>query len=168
MLYHFSENPNIEIFHPRKHLSFPNTEPMVWAIDKEQAPIYFLPRDCPRICYWPTKYSTEEDIESYQSETSATKVIVVESEWYKRIQETRLYVYHLPDLSFKKMDDGAGYFISHETIEHEKVEPLGDLTRKLLDANVELRFTPSLRPLREKILQTSLHYSMIRLRNAKL
>jgi hypothetical protein len=168
MLYHFSENPDINVFHPRKHPSHPNLEPMVWAIDEERAPIYFLPRNCPRICYWPTANTTKEDLVTFQSETTASKIIVVEARWYKSILETNLYKYSLSAETFKIMDEGAGYFISHESITPIKVEPLGDLVQSLLDVNVELRFTPSLKPLRDKLPPSTLHFSMIRLRNAIL
>jgi hypothetical protein len=52
MLYHFSEDPTITRFDPRPHPSHPALPPAVWAIDRERAPMYFFPRDCPRIAFY--------------------------------------------------------------------------------------------------------------------
>ena len=59
-LYHFSEDPTIERFVPRAPLARPEVEPLVWAIDEWHQPIYFVPRDCPRVCFWPlTSFSRQ-------------------------------------------------------------------------------------------------------------
>ncbi|MGV3489112.1 MAG: DUF6886 family protein [Tuberibacillus sp.] len=43
---------NITHFEPRQPQSFPDQPPLVWAIDEEHAPLYFFPRDCPRVAFW--------------------------------------------------------------------------------------------------------------------
>jgi hypothetical protein len=48
MLYHFSEDPNINEFVPRSMECMP---PVVWAIDEEHSFFYFFPRDCPRVIF---------------------------------------------------------------------------------------------------------------------
>ncbi|MFZ3590896.1 DUF6886 family protein [Bacillus sp. DJP31] len=52
-LFHFSEDSSIRIFHPRPHPTHPNLPNLVWAIDEDRSPMYLVPRDCPRIAYWP-------------------------------------------------------------------------------------------------------------------
>jgi hypothetical protein len=52
LLYHFSEDPGITRFNPRMHPSHPDQPAMVWAIDEEHSPLYYFPRDCPRIGFW--------------------------------------------------------------------------------------------------------------------
>ncbi|WNB91898.1 DUF6886 family protein [Bacillus sp. NEB1478] len=168
MLYHFSEEHNIEIFQPRKHLSFPDRQPMVWAIDKDRSPLYLLPRDCPRIGFWATLDTTQSDREKYLHMASSEKIIVVEGRWIDRIQNTKLYKYSLNDARFAMMDEGAGYFISYETEIPLKIEEVGSLLDALVEENVELRIVPSLQPLYEQLPQSTLHFSMIRMRNAKL
>jgi hypothetical protein len=167
MLYHFSEEGNIQIFHPRKHPSYPERPAMVWAIDKDRSPLYYFPRDCPRIAYWPTSDTTERDRDYYFQATAAQKIIAIEGDWLLRLQTTQLYRYtFLPD-HFKMMDEGAGYFVSYETETPLSIEPAGNLLQALIQEEVEIRIVPSLQPLYEQLPKTSLHFSMIRMRNAK-
>lgn len=168
MLYHFSEKPDIKKFAPRPHPSDPEKLPMVWAIDNDRAPLYYFPRECPRIGYWATADSTIEDIRAFLGHTEAEKVLAVEAPWFDKIANTELYIYHLPENTFKSVDDGAGYYTSPETITPEFVERAGNLTNRLLNANVELRITPSLIPLQDALVSSTLHFSMIRMRNANL
>ncbi len=167
MLYHFSEDATIRHFAPRLHPSHPDKPPAVWAIDDQRAPLYYFPRDCPRIAYYVTERTTEDDRERYFAHTSARMVIAVESGWLDRILTAKLYVYHLPAEPFSCLDQGAGYFTSPEAVTPVKVEPVGDLFAQLAAANVEVRLMPSLFPLQEALLRSSLHFSMIRMRNAR-
>ncbi|WP_339293213.1 DUF6886 family protein [Paenibacillus sp. FSL W8-0187] len=48
MLYHFSEDPNIDIFVPRENQNRKDFPAVVWAIDKEHEFTYYFPRNCPR------------------------------------------------------------------------------------------------------------------------
>jgi hypothetical protein len=167
MLYHFSEEDNIEIFQPRKHPSFPDRLPMVWAIDEERSPLYLLPRDCPRIGFWATPETSDDDCEKYLHTTSADKIIAIESGWLDRLQNTRLYRYSFASDHFAMMDEGAGYFVSYETEQPLEMKPVGSLLEAMVQKGVELRIMPSLQPLAEQLPKATLHYSMIRMRNAK-
>ncbi|TCP58292.1 hypothetical protein EV586_102746 [Tumebacillus sp. BK434] len=166
MMYHFSEDPSIRHFEPRLHPSHPDKPAMVWAIDEARAPMYFFPRDCPRVAFWAKPDTTADDQERFLAHTAARMVIAVESRWWQALQNTDLYVYHLPDETFTCIDEGAGYFTSLEAVTPLSVEPVGDLLARLGAANVELRLTPSLYPLHDALKETSLHFSMIRMRNA--
>lgn len=165
-LFHYSEDPTIQQFSPRPHPSHPSLAPAVWAIDAARAPMYYFPRECPRICYYKKADSTAADIERFLGLTSARMVITVESKWYPVIQQTKLYEYLFSQESFYCWDEGAGYYISNEIVTPIDVAPFGDLLLKLTQADVELRITPSLVQLRDALLQSSLHFSMIRMRNA--
>ncbi|MGE5702750.1 MAG: DUF6886 family protein [Clostridia bacterium] len=166
MLLHFSEQADIEQFIPRKNHSYPELPPAVWAIDEAHAPLYFFPRDCPRIAFWVLPDTNELEREQYAAATTARMVIATESRWLEQIRRTRLYVYHFEEGPFSCFDQGAGYFIANEPILPVRVEPVGDLLQRLAESNVELRLTPSLFPLQQALLQSSLHVSMIRMRNA--
>jgi hypothetical protein len=168
MYYHFSEKSHISVFHPRKHTSFAERPPMVWAIDQERSPLYLLPRDCPRIGFWATPQTSGSDRQKYLHAASAEKVIAIESGWLDRIQSTKLYKYTLQPTHFKIMDEGAGYFISYETEYPVKVEEVGPLLQAITQEGVELRIVPTLQPLYEQLPETTLHFSMIRMRNAKI
>jgi len=61
MLLHFSEDPNIETFQPHHARGREHEEPYVWAIDAEHAPLYWFPRECPRITFWAGEQTTSED-----------------------------------------------------------------------------------------------------------
>ncbi|WP_025688108.1 DUF6886 family protein [Paenibacillus zanthoxyli] len=168
MLYHLSEDPGIEIFRPRPSKSFPDLQPVVWAIDREHAPHYYFPRNCPRVIYSMPEGAAAEDTGSFFEHTSADKVIAVESAWLERIRHTRLYRYTFAEDSFTLFDKTAGYYISLEEVRPVIVEPMGDLLSKLLQEAVELRFTPDLHPLRNRIIQSALDFSIIRFGNAAL
>jgi hypothetical protein len=80
-LYHFSETPDITVFHPHvAKTSAIRDEAFVWAIDDWHAPMYFVPRDCPRACFWAGPKTTQEDRDpiALESHFTAGGVITVE------------------------------------------------------------------------------------------
>jgi hypothetical protein len=164
-LWHFSEEPDIRAFVPRPTASNPDSEPLVWAIDDAHAPLYFFPRDCPRVAFWALPTSTPEDIDRLLGVTAARMVIAVEAAWLERIRACALYAFRLPGDAFVSLSD-HGAHVSRETITPLSVEPVGDLLARLAERDVELRVTPSLWPLRSVLLSATLHYSMIRMRHA--
>jgi len=166
-LLHFSEDPNITVFTPRPVTSNPDSEPLVWAIDEAHAPLYYFPRDCPRVCWWALPTSTPEDIERFLGHTDARIVIAIEGAWWERVRDTKLYAYRF-DASegFVSLED-HGAHVSRQTVTPVSVEPVGELVARLRDAGVELRLTPSLWPLYDALPKTTLHFSMIRMRNAR-
>ena len=54
-----------------------------------------------------------------------------------------------------------------ETVYPERVEPLDDLLALHAAAGVELRFTPRLGKLMDRILESGLPFSFVRIRDAK-
>ncbi|WP_409343025.1 DUF6886 family protein [Paenibacillus sp. MBLB4367] len=167
MLYHFSENPAIPVFEPRKLDYRPDEPAMVWAIDEFHAAHYFFPRDCPRVCIWPKEDTADRDIERFFGHSSTDRVIAVETGWLARIRETRLYRYSFSPNDFTLYSADAGYYTSLHSVEPVKVDPMGDLLSKLGEEDIELRITPSLMPLRNAILTSTVNFSMIRMKNAK-
>jgi hypothetical protein len=165
-LYHFSEDPTIERFVPRAPLALPEAEPLVWAIDEWHSPIYFVPRDCPRACFWPLPTTTPEDYERFFSSVSGRMVIAIEASWLDRLRTTQLYRYLMPEKPFESLHD-YGAHVSRQAVVPLGVEPVGDLLTRLAEAEVELRICPSLVPLADAIIQATLHFSLIRMRNAQ-
>jgi hypothetical protein len=145
-LYHFSEDATIERFVPRAPLAHPEHEPLVWAIDAWHAPIYYLPRDCPRIGFWPLPTTTPADRERWFGAASGRMVIAIESAWLDRLRTARLYRYLMPEESFESLHD-HGVHVSRQPVVPRRVEPVGDLLEALTAAEVELRICPSLVPL---------------------
>lgn len=166
LIYHFSENPDIQRFIPRPAKVLSGMPPVVWAIDAEHAVNYYLPRDCPRVIYARTDTAAQEDIARFFDGSAADVIITVESRWMDRIRETRLYRYTFSDELFVLSDANAGYYVSSEEIVPLRVEPMGDLMSAILGTGAELRFTPSLVPLRQAVIASTLSFSVIRFANA--
>ena len=47
-LWHFSEDPTIEVFVPHRAPTAELDDELVWAIDSAHRWLYWFPRDCPR------------------------------------------------------------------------------------------------------------------------
>ena len=71
-----------------------------------------------------------------------------------------------PD-SFECIDECAGYFVSNLPVVPTCVEVLDDLIVELLKRGVEVGFVPSLWPLRDAVVASTLQFSLIRMRNAQ-
>lgn len=172
-LFHFSENPSITSFVPRpvarSSARPPRMEwlngPLVWAITEQRQAAYLFPRDCPRILLWQTADTTAEDRAAWWGDRESTMIACVEWAWLDVIRTTSLYRYQLATEGFRPVD-GDWTWVSETAVEPVAVEPCGDLLEGLAALSVEVRFMPSLRPLRD-VWSTSLHASGIRLPNAQ-
>jgi hypothetical protein len=166
-LYHFSEEPNISRFEPRVATSTTHPDPVVWAIDGWHAPMYYVPRDCPRACFWPANYTSADDRERWFGGVQARMVIAVEAAWLDRIRACRLYRYILPEETFSPArDDDSGHRVSSAPVTPLRVEPVGDLLAAIAASGAELRITPSLVELWHRVVASTLEFSGTRLRNA--
>jgi hypothetical protein len=165
-LFHFSEEPGIELFVPREEQRRPDAPPVVWAIDEPHRFMYLFPRDCPRVLLWPVPGSSSEDIDRWFGRTDACVVAHVEYGWLDRIRSTTLYRYELPPATFQDLGD-AGMWVSREPVTPTRVAQIGDLITALEAAGVELRLMPRLTPLHGLWETTTLHWSSIRMGNAR-
>ena len=163
MLFHVSEESNIERFEPRA--SEYTGEPVVWAVDVGRLRNYLVPRECPRVTYYAGRETTAADVERFLGSSPA--VVAVESGWLGRLRSCRLYCYHLPPETFECLDDGAGYFVSRVPVVPALVEVFDDPVAELLERGVELRLVPSLWPLHDAVAASTLRFSLIRMRNAR-
>ena len=165
-LYHVSEDPKIKVFIPRpspSHFDAIHTD-VVFAITHSLLHNYLLPRDCPRVTYYPTARSSKEDIEKWMGPGTASHIIAVENKWMPIIQRTTLFVYEMPAQSFTLLDECAGYYISRHTVEPISVKPVYNILEELAKRDVECRVMPSIYPLANIISQSTLNYSLIRMR----
>ena len=169
-LFHVSEEAGILIFEPRPSPSFFKaiTGDVVFAIDGKLLHNYLLPRDCPRVTYHAAPATTVADKEKFIGSSSADHIIPVESGWYQRIKETTLYCYEFLADDFIIIDECAGYYVSYQPVIPLSVTPVTDIIAELLSRNIELRLTPSLIRLADAVSTSSLHFSNIRMRNAKV
>ncbi|MNE69387.1 hypothetical protein D3C80_1651070 [compost metagenome] len=158
------------MFRPRLQNAFPQLGPVVFAIDQENAVHYYLPRECPRVIYWKASGSSDEDVQRFFADSEASKIIIVENNWLKRIREMTLYRYSFAEESFELLEEAktAGYYISRDEITPIKTEPVDDLLGNIVAQNVELRFTPDLHRVRDRVIASTLDFSIIRFRNAQI
>jgi hypothetical protein len=165
-LLHFSEDPTIERFVPHRPLGKEQETPRVWAIDDAHAPLYWFPRNCPRVAWWALRTSTADDVARWLGATCARMVLAMESGWLERLRACRLFAYRFDPAPFVDLHD-HGCHVSFTTVTPlGPPEPVGDLLQRHADAGVELRLTPSLRPLERTLPQSTLHWSFLRMRNA--
>ncbi|MCY9593246.1 hypothetical protein PC41400_13735 [Paenibacillus chitinolyticus] len=168
MLYHFSEEPDIPAFLPRKPQGCEDLPPVVWAVDEGHAHLYYFPRECPRIVYTLTGDVGEEDKRLLFGPAASDTVIAIESAWLERLRQTVLYRYTFEERDFRLLDATAGYYTAEEPVTPVSVEPVGDLLDKLAATGAELRIVPNLNPLRDALLASSVSlFSVIRFRNAQ-
>ncbi|GJM78973.1 hypothetical protein HMSSN139_14690 [Paenibacillus sp. HMSSN-139] len=166
-LYHFSEERDIREFVPRRIPSEPPSAPaMVWTIDEEHAPHYYFPRDCPRICLWCGEGTTASDRERFFGLSETSRIIAIEAGWYDRVRRGRIYRYRFESGPFQLQDVNAGYYTATEPVQAVAVDQIDDLVQTLVQEGIELRVTPSLWPMVDGVLNSTLSYSMIRMRNA--
>lgn len=169
-LFHVSDIPNIPRFEPRPvrpdhPLAF--DRPVLWAIAERLLHNYLLPRDCPRVTFYARPDSDPADVTRLMGQTSARHVVAIEWDWLSAVRAAVLYVYELPPDTFTCVDSGAGYYVSESAVVPVGVRWVDDLFGELARRDVELRVTPSLWPLRDAVLASSLQFSFIRMRNAR-
>ena len=170
-LYHVSEESGIATFEPRIPPSPDSgiTYPVVWAVEDARLQNFLLPRDCPRVTFYPGPATDERDMRALMGPpgSSVKAVIAIESRWVARVRETSLYLYRMPPREFELTDAMAGFWISTRTVSPLDVTPERDCIQAIVERNVELRIVPSLWPLRDAVVNSSLSFSCIRMRNAR-
>jgi hypothetical protein len=140
---------------------------MVWAIDWDHLHNYLLPRDCPRVTFFPTEDSDSKDVEKLMGGTSAKHVVAIETCWLPKIQKECLYQYEFGPSSFTSVDQVAGYYVSREPVTPIAETKIDDILAALLEHDVELRIMSSLWKLREAVIGSTLGYSIIRMHKAQ-
>ncbi len=163
LVYHYSEDDSITCFEPRPSRL---GEALVWAIDEWHQPLYWAPRDCPRVTFWPHEPTTPADYERWWATVAGRMVLAIEAAWLERVRACRLFRYSFDDPSFTSLDDN-GMYVSRATVRPVAVEPVGDLLTRLVEGAIEVRVCQSLTPLGRAIIKSTLDFSLIRMRNAQ-
>ena len=166
MFHHFSEDPTIERFVPHVPATNPTHAPAVWAIDTQHAPLYWFPRDCPRVAVWPT---TDEQRPGFAEAftTSAPRVHAMEAHWLARMRDVRLFRYDLPDHLFTPWEQATGQWVATEPVVPLTVTPAGDLLDLHAESGIELRIVPSLWPIHDLVLPGPWEFSIVRISFAR-
>lgn len=166
MLYHFSEDPTIDRFVPHIPPTNPSHEPAVWAIDVEHTPLYWFPRDCPRVTAW-TRNPTERAVFEATFATAARRVHAIESGWLARVRAVQLFRYDLPGDAFMPWETASGQWIATTVVRPLAVVPMGDLLAVHAAADIELGVEPSLWPVHDLAISECWNFSIVRMANAQ-
>ena len=171
-LFHFSDDPRIEVFEPRPPRVPADRAPgdrwlngaLVWAIDQPHSILYLFPRECPRVVIWPTARTTEPDRSRWIGSSPARAIAYIETGWWDRVRTGKVHKYEMPPDTFEDTHD-AGMWVSRMLVRPIRMETLTALDQHLSADGVELRVLDQLTELKP-IWSSTLHASGIRLRNA--
>jgi hypothetical protein len=159
-LFHVSETLGLTRFTPRPAA---DGTPKVWAIESRTLANYLLPRDCPRICLRPGKATDPAELALLDG---AGAVIAIEAAWIDRVRAARLFIYEMPAHGFVLEDDTAGYWTSGDTVVPLDCIETADLPARIAEAGARLVVVDTLWPLHDRVCDSDLAFSMIRMRNA--
>ena len=162
-LWHVSEDATIRRFAPHVSATAQSDEPRVWAVDTRHLPFFWFPRQCPRGMFWAAPATTAGDAELL---LGSRRVHAVEAAWLDRIRAARVVAYRLPTETFMPHLEVGGYWLSEEPVEPLELVELGDLLELHANSGIELRVVPSLWPLWDRVVASTLEFSGIRLHNA--
>jgi len=168
-LFHVSEESDIKLFEPRipTRTDIDTTKGLVWAINEKCLPNFLTPRNCPRVCYHIGEHTSEADKLTFFSSKSCSHVVVIENKWFEAMQNTTLYLYEFDASEFTLLDEIAGYFTSVKPqIPIHKIEVV-NLFAEQFRRNVELRLVDNLWDISREIQQTTLNWSLCRMKFAK-
>jgi hypothetical protein len=157
-LWHVSEDASIRRFEPR--------DGKVWAVDTRHQPLYWFPRDCPRATFWAVSTTSGADVERFLGGDRMHRVHVVEPDWLRPLHAAHVVAYRLPAATFEQNEDR--FWTSAEPVEPLAVEELGDLVVRHGRAGIELRTERDLLRFWDEVVASTLEFSGIRMRNARL
>lgn len=141
-------------------------EPLVWAVDTRHVPLFWFPRDCPRGTFWARPETGDADVDRFLDGDRSLRVHAIEAAWLERMRAARVFAYRLPERTFRPHASVSGYWVSSARVEPRDVMELGDLLARHADAGIELRIVPSIWPLWDRVVASTLEFSGSRLRNA--
>ena len=73
--------------------------------------------------------------------------------------------YRLPPETFERYERANGYWVSRQAVTAVEAVEVGDLLDRHAEAGIELRIVPDLWSLWEQVIESTLEFSGIRLRN---
>ena len=161
LLFHYSEDPTIQRFAPHVPQTSPDMPPAVWAIDAARAPLYWFPRNCPRVAVWANTTQQRQRLKQL-FDTDATRVQAAPADWAKRIETCELYEYCFDGRDFVPWAAAEGQWVAHRTIEPVSVEQVGDLLPRQREAMVDVRLLSDLNQIRAQVLASDLPFSIVR------
>lgn len=139
----------------------------VWAIDAEHAPLYWFPRDCPRVTVWANDTAQHVALRE-RFDTTARRVHWMEHEWVPHFDSVQLYVYEFDARPFVEWAEAEGQWVADDAVEPQRVRPLDCCRGAHERAAIDLRFVDNLWPLVDNVVDSGLPFSIVRIRNARV
>lgn len=165
-VYHFSEDSTLRRFAPHVPPTNPSHAPAVWAIDAEHAPLYWFPRDVPRVSCW--AYDAEQQrMLTERFATEAHRICAVEQRWLDEIRSARIYRYTFDASQFVPWDEADGQYLTDRVVYPAAVDVIDDVIGAHCAAGVELRLTPRLGAVMDEMLVSGLPFGFVRIRDAQ-
>jgi hypothetical protein len=166
---HFSEDPTITRFRPHVAATARQSEAYVWAVDADQAPAYWFPRQCPRALAWAGPETTPADRARFLGPGGGDRVHAVEYGWLHLMRTTRVCAYRLPAASFRPFGEPYPHAMVAVTpvVPLGPPEPVGDLFDRHAAAGIQLRVLPNLWEFFDAVAASTVRFSGIRLHNAR-
>ncbi len=161
MLIHYSEDPFIGEFVPHVPVTNPGTPPLVWAIEPAYAPLYWFPRDCPRVAVWANDDAEQLRLAA-RFDTSARRVQCAWSRDEASVRSTRLTEYTFDAEPFDPWPEAEGHWCASRPVRPVGRRRFDDLVGKQSRAEVDLRFVDDLTAMRAAVLDSGLPFSIVR------
>ena len=166
-LFHFSDQPGIDVFEPHVPATNPVEPPGVYALDRLGESAYWFPRQCPRVCVWTNDGSPAVAL----GPTTHARLHIVERRWWDAMASATLWRYRFEPRRFEPWVTIDGTTVAHQWVARTAVHPLEveafcDLVSRHEAAGIELRAVDDLHELVDDVLSSGLRFSMIRMRNA--
>lgn len=163
-LFHYSEDPAIARFSPHVPPSNPSSLPYVWTVEARYAPLYWFPRDCPRVTVWANDAAQRARLcELFATERE--RVHFAPSTQRAALHACTLYEYTFDATPFSPWPVAEGQWVSSTPVEPLRVLHVGDIEARQHAAGVDLRFTDDLAAARDAVLACRLPFSIVRYRN---
>ncbi|MFA7441249.1 MAG: DUF6886 family protein [Sphingomonadaceae bacterium] len=168
-LFHASEEHDIKAFHPRLPPApeVGRVAPCVWAISHAFLSNYLAPRDCPRIIFGRGENTSAADAARFMTDSHARRIMVIERAWRARMEDTQLSLYAFTlGPHWQLFDANCGVHVSDLPVVPAARHRVNSPARLLGAHDTELREVDDLRPLARAVRESSLCFSIIRIRNA--
>jgi hypothetical protein len=153
-LLHFSEDPGITEFVPHVAATARQPQAYVWTVDALNAPCYWFPRQCPRVCAWAP---------------DGRRVHAVEAAWRTAVSDVELYAYRFAAAPFEPFGERPHAFVATCPVTPlGPPEQVGDVVALHEQHGIDLLVLPRLEEHFARVRADGWDFSAIRMRNAGL
>jgi hypothetical protein len=161
VVHHYSEHPGIVEFVPHVPVTNPGGPPLVWAIEPAYAPLYWFPRDCPRVTVWAHDDGQRARLRAQWGGTGSRVHFAAASDesWIRR---ARLFEYSFAPERFEPWPDAEGQWVAAVGVRPTGIRILDDLVAAHAAAEVDLRFEADLSARRAEVVASGLPFSIVR------